>query len=65
MADFGITAAIVAALAVTATAAMVAGVAISQTAVTAETVLSGEVDGALQTQSALDSHIGLGLLNLD
>ena len=52
--DFGITAAVVA---VTATVATVAGVAISQTAVAAETVLSGEVGGALRMRSALDSHI--------
>ena len=47
--------------------ATVAGVAISQTAVTAETVdqLSGRVSESLQTQSALDTHIGLGLLNLN
>lgn len=65
--DFGITAAIVAAIALTGTAAKVAGVTISQTAVTAETVLSGEVGGdrALRTRSALDSQIGFGLLNLD
>ena len=62
-----ITAAIVAAIAVAATAAMLAGVAVSQTAVTAETVdqLSGRVSESLQARSALDSHMGLGLLNLN
>ena len=47
--------------------ATVAGVAILQTAVTTETVyqLSGRVSEYLQTRSVLDSHIGLGLLNLN
>ena len=47
--------------------ATVAGDAISQTTVTIENVnqLSGRVSKSLQTQSALDSHIGLGLLNLN
>lgn len=46
---------------------MVAGIAILQTAVTAETVdqLSGRVSESLQTQSVLDFHNGLGLLNLN
>ena len=63
--DFGLTAAIVAAIALAATAVVVAEVTISQTAVTAETVLSGKVGKALQTQNVLDSRIGFGLLNLD
>ena len=63
--DFGITAAIVAAIALAGTAAKVAGVTISQMAMTAETVLSGEVGRALWTRSALNSHIGFELLNLD
>ena len=63
----GITAAVIAAIAISATAATVAGITVSQNAATAETVntLAAHVTQALETQNTIDSHIQLGMLNLN
>ena len=65
--DFGITAAVIAAIAISATAATVAGITVSQSAATAETVntLAARVTQALETQNTINSHIQLGMLNLN
>lgn len=65
--DFGITAAVIAASALSATAATVARITVSQSAATAETVntLAARVTQALETQNTINSHIQLGMLNLN
>ena len=65
--DFGITAAVIAAIAISATAATVAGITVSQNTATAETVntLAARVTQALETQNTMDSHIQLVMLNLN
>lgn len=65
--DFGITAATVTIISVSATVAIVAGLAMSQTSVVADTVdkLVGQVSEELQTQNVLNVQIKLGMLNLN
>ena len=65
--DIKITAAVVAVITVSAASVTVTGLAMAQMSLVADTVdrLTGKVSKVLQAQTALNSHIKFGLLNLN